>query len=127
MLRRGERCWSAGVETRKEVLRQVLRRTLNFLAAFLAAALGAWLPSGADKGIPDPPVDDEAFFSGCKRGGRVGRTPPLDDGMDSLTPPPSKRRPPAPSRTTEFGRLNVVERPELFVSHMRYGTRSETH
>ena len=28
----GERCWSAGVETRKEVLRQVLRRTLNFFA-----------------------------------------------------------------------------------------------
>ena len=33
MLRRGKRCWSAGVETRKEVLRQVLRRTLNFFAA----------------------------------------------------------------------------------------------
>ena len=76
--------------------------------------------TGMDAGqtTADPPVDDEAFFSGCKRGGRVGRTPPLDDGMDSLTPPPSKRRPPAPSRTTEFGRLNVVERPELFVSHM---------
>ena len=26
VLRRGERCWSAGVETRKEVLRQVLRQ-----------------------------------------------------------------------------------------------------
>ena len=33
MLRRGKRCWSAGVETRKEVLRQVLRRTLKFFAA----------------------------------------------------------------------------------------------
>ena len=33
VLRRGKRCWSAGVETRKEVLRQVLRRTLKFFAA----------------------------------------------------------------------------------------------